>query len=513
MTANRRIFLNIIATYGRSVFSILCGLFSIRWVLMALGKSDFGLYGLVGSLAIFIAFFNNQFSGAIARYYAYTVGKTQKNYEQGLLECREWFTTAVLIHTILPLTFVAIGYPIGHMAITSGWLIVPPERVTSCVWLWRYVCISCLIGMLNVPFNAMYIAKQYIAELTIYSFAQTVTKTLFIYAMTLVERDWLATYGGVVCAITVIPQVIICIRAMKVFPECRLLRVSRDDWIRVKQLANYAWWQTFGGIGYLCRHQCLEIVANRFFGPIANASYTVGAQVGGESSILTGALNGAFTPAITSAYGAGDLSTFRAMVYRSCKFGVLLTLVFAIPLGLEIDEILHLWLKNPPDFAKLFCLVWLIVTVLEKLYTGHILAVNATGKIAKFQFYHAVSCLLGLPIAIIISVVSRDISAIGIALIVSTLISGSSDVFLARSRAGLSVRHLVKAVIIPSVLSVGLSLCVGLLPRLFMQPSFSRVCVTTIFVELVLLPVAWFFIMDARERNFVMTRVKSRFHV
>ena len=48
MSPNRRIFLNIIATYGRSLYALVCGLFTARWVLQALGQVDFGLYGLVG---------------------------------------------------------------------------------------------------------------------------------------------------------------------------------------------------------------------------------------------------------------------------------------------------------------------------------------------------------------------------------------------------------------------------------------------------------------------------------
>ena len=52
MTANRRIFLNIIATYGRSLYALVCGLFISWWELAALGKTDFGLYGVVGGMMV-----------------------------------------------------------------------------------------------------------------------------------------------------------------------------------------------------------------------------------------------------------------------------------------------------------------------------------------------------------------------------------------------------------------------------------------------------------------------------
>ncbi len=56
MSPNRRIFLNIIATYWRSLYALVCGLFISRWVLAALGKTDFGLYGVVGGMIASIAF-------------------------------------------------------------------------------------------------------------------------------------------------------------------------------------------------------------------------------------------------------------------------------------------------------------------------------------------------------------------------------------------------------------------------------------------------------------------------
>ena len=36
MSPNRRIFLNIVATYGRSVYALVVGLFCGRWTLMTL---------------------------------------------------------------------------------------------------------------------------------------------------------------------------------------------------------------------------------------------------------------------------------------------------------------------------------------------------------------------------------------------------------------------------------------------------------------------------------------------
>ena len=53
MSPNRRIFPNIVATYGRSMYAFVCGLFISRWV-AAVGKSEVGLYGVVGGMTVIV---------------------------------------------------------------------------------------------------------------------------------------------------------------------------------------------------------------------------------------------------------------------------------------------------------------------------------------------------------------------------------------------------------------------------------------------------------------------------
>ena len=51
MTPNRRILLNIVATYGRSLCALMCWAFVSRWVLAA-GKSEFGVCGVVDGMTV-----------------------------------------------------------------------------------------------------------------------------------------------------------------------------------------------------------------------------------------------------------------------------------------------------------------------------------------------------------------------------------------------------------------------------------------------------------------------------
>ena len=505
MTQNKRIFYNTLATYGRSMFGVLCGIFSTRWVLEALGQEDFGLYAVVGGMVIFLSFFNIQLAGAISRFYAFSIGRASVlgDRTEGMRECQAWFTTAVMIHTIIPIVLLAIGGPLGAHAISRGWIDVPSERVVACVDVWWVVCVSTFIGMVNVPFQAMYTAKQYIAELTIYSFLQTAFRTGFIYYMVCHPRDWLVPYAIGMGVVAVVPQMVMCWRACVVFKECRLVSAAFRELYRVKQVASYALWTAVGGMGYIASHQCMSILMNNFFGAKVAGGFGVAQTVSGEAASLTGALQGAFQPAVTTAFGAGDMEGMRKMAFRVCKIGTLLTVMFALPMALEIDEILRLWLQSPPPYASEFCLCMLAFIVIEKFTCGHITAVNASGRIARFQIARGILRTLVIPLAMIPAYCGWGPIAAAIALPLSVLCVDIGDVYLAKDCVGMGVQVWLRDVIWPiSVLLVG-ALLVGSVPRSLLSASCCRIGVTTISVLLFLMPCAWFAVLTKEERVIV----------
>ena len=509
MTVNRRIALNTIATYGRSMFGVVCGIFSTRWVLEALGQEDFGLYGVIAGMAIFVSFLNIQFSSALGRFYAISVGEAQKQSlcDASLEASREWFSTGVFIHTIFPLALVAIGYPIGIYAMQYGWLSIPIERLGDCIWLWRIVCITTFISMVNVPFQAMYVAKQFIAELTIYSFIQTIVRTMLIYCMTCFPGKWLVGYGWLMCATASIPHVIIAVRAFCVFQECRMRLRAAISLSRIWQLSRFAFWQAVGGIGFIASHQAMSIIVNNCYGARTAGAFAVSQTVSGEASSLTGALQSAFAPAITTVYGAGDVERARRMAFKVCKFGTLLTLMFGLPMMLEIDELLTLWLKNPPPNSALMCMSTIAFIAIEKLTCGHIAAVNASGQVAVFQALRGVLRLSVIPLALCAVLLGFSAPVAVVSLPLSAIIVDIGDVLVARSRIGMGARYWLFRIVLPIVVVAIIGLCIGLLPRCFLPMSFLRLVISTLVTLAAFGASCCIFALDSSERRAILDKV------
>lgn len=513
ISPNKRIFLNIVATYGRSLFALVCGLFSARWVLEALGQEDFGLYGVVGGLVAFISIVNVLLEVAVGRFYAVSVGAAHvaEDKNAALDECRAWFSTAVLIHTIIPLILMLIGEPLGEYAIRTGWIVVPPARLAECLWVFRFACLASFVVMVGVPFQAMYTAKQSIAELTVYGFATSLLNLGFFYYMVTHPSVWLAKYGAWMAAMLILPTVIIAVRARFVFPECRLVVHEMWDLSRVRQLAAFAGWQAFGGLGALARSQGIAILLNRHaeFGPARNSSMTIANQVAAQTETLAGAMVGAFQPAIANAYGAKDYVQMRALAFRACKLGTLLSAIFVLPLALELPTVLNLWLKEPPAYATGLCWSILAMHLIDRTAVGHMLAVAATGKIALYQAFLGGSLILTLPVAWLFVHLKWGIYATGWAMILMMMLCSWGRVWFARTIVGMSARQWFSRILMPLIALFCLALIVGSLPKLCMRSSFYRVIVTTLISEMTLLTCTWKFVFEKCEREYMRVRISG----
>ena len=135
------------ASYSRTLIAAGLGLFSVRWVLDALGASDYGLYAVVGSLIVFISFFNNILGISISRFYAYSIGHGENvSPEEAVKELSGWFNTAFSLHILVPIALLVIGYPVAVYAIRH-WVNIPPDRIATAVWVFRVSCVTAFVSM------------------------------------------------------------------------------------------------------------------------------------------------------------------------------------------------------------------------------------------------------------------------------------------------------------------------------------------------------------------------------
>ena len=477
---------------------------------MALGEVDYGLVGLIGGLTGFVAFVNGLLSMSVMRFYAVAVGASHKvgNEVDGLEDCRKWFNTALLIHTVIPIVLIVIGYPLGAWAVRN-FLMIPSCRIDLCVWVWRFTCLACFVGMVNVPFAAMYQAKQEIVELTIYGFAKTTLNAIVLYYMINHPDVWIAKYAFWQSISAVVPALIILVRAIFKYPECRFRIHYLWNVERMKQIALFAGARFWGAMTRLTGVQGRAILVNKYLGPAYNASISVGSAVASHASTLSSSLSGAFWPAIANKAGEGDVEGVKTLMFRTCRLSTFMILIFVVPLLLEAHEVMRLWLKEPPVLAAEICMSILVGMTLSRMSEGYWMAIMGIGhRIAYYSFVVGWAEVIGLATCWGMFIFGFGMWSVIVGIIVSNVFIACFRAFLGWQIDGISIRHWILHVIIPIGVLTIFGLGAGLLTRLTLPASFLRVCLTTLCCELVLIPSAWFLLLDAGEKAFIMAKFR-----
>ncbi|MDA3926407.1 MAG: hypothetical protein PF904_17090 [Kiritimatiellae bacterium] len=375
----------------------------------------------------------------------------------------------------------------------------------TCIWVFRLSLVSAFVCMASAPYIGMHTAKQRIAELALWGSLNTIFAFSLAYYLTKYKGDTLLAYSVGLVGITIIFQMVQVFRARCMFPECRIKVRYLYDKARLRQVLSFSGWRLFGSLGAMLRNQGTAILLNKYFSPVSypyvNASYSVANNVSSYTQTLSTALLGAFTPEITATEGRGDRERVLVQASRASKFGTYLILLFAIPLMFEIDYVLVIWLKNPPQLAGIFCRLILTMFIIDKITFGQQVAVSAKGDIAGYQMTVGGCLLLTLPIAWLFLHLGYGATSVGWAFLITFFFCSAGRLFWARYLVGLSVVAWIRIVFFPcvTVLLAGVSIGV-LIQSVWIQASFFRFCTLTASTVTSSLLLGWMIVLNEPEK-------------
>ena len=184
-------------------------------------------------------------------------------------------------------------------------------------------------------------------------------------------------------------------------------------------------------------------------------------QVSAQTVALSSAMIEGLTPALTTAVGAGRYERMQRLAFVTSKYGAILILLFAVPLFIEMDMVLKLWLETPPPHTGTLCRCILVALVFHKLGWGHHMAVLADGRVAPLQI--ALGIISSTTVILVWGMIRMGFGAFGIGLsfIINYAFLSIVRVAYARYTIKLSIRYWMKRVAMPVVLTSLLSYGAG----------------------------------------------------
>ena len=388
---NKRIAKNTLLLYVRMLFMMAVSLYTSRVILSTLGVEDYGIQNVVGGVVAMFSVLSGSMSSSISRFITFELGRG----EIGRL--KTVFSTGVNVQLGMSLLVMVVAEAVGVWFLNCK-MNIPAERMVAANWVFQCSILTFVLNLMSVPYNAAIIAHEKMSAFAYISVIEVTLKLIIVYMLIISPFDRLITYSVLLMCVGALIRFIYGYYCKRYFEECTYHFVY--DKAILKSMTSFAGWNFLGNGAYMLNTQGVNILMNMYFGVAVNAARGVATQVDVALKQFVNNFTTAVNPQITKSYAQGDLKSMHKLVCRSAKFSAFLMLFFAVPIILETDTILTLWLKNPPAYASIF-LKWIIISSFMDTVLANSLVTSmfATGDIKRYQIIVTIVGCLVFPLS------------------------------------------------------------------------------------------------------------------
>ena len=372
---------------------MLISLYTSRVILDALGVEDYGIYNVVGGFVAMFTILCGSMSTAISRFITFELGRKESN---RLLSI---FSTSVTIQLLIAVLVTIIAEFVGVWFLNTK-MVIPENRLFAANWVYQFSIITFVINIISVPYNAAIIAHERMSAFAYISIYEGVTRLLLALIIAYSTFDRLIFFSFCIATIQLSIRFIYGIYCKRHFEECTYHFVFEKKLFR--EILGFAGWTFIGSSAIHLRDQGGNILINLFFGPAVNAARGVAMKVNLVVQQFVSNFMMALNPQITKNYASGNYDYMFNLMFLGARFSFYLLLIISLPLLINTEYILNLWLKEVPEYTSIFAKLFLILAMSDCLSNPIITAQSATGKIRNYQIVVGGMFLMNLPIVYIL---------------------------------------------------------------------------------------------------------------
>ena len=469
-----------------------------------MGVNDFGIYNLVGGFIFVANFISNSMALSVDRFLAYNLGLGNQE------KTREVFSMAVNIHIFIAIIIFVLAETIG-LWIVNNTLVIPADRMLAANVIYQSSIISFILFIVTTPYNSDVIANERMGYFALVGILQGVLKLVAAIILPFLSGDRLIIYALLMIVPSVLYFIMNYAYTRKQFQETRY----RYHWNKAlcKDMSLFAGYSTFGNMATAIVNWGQSILLNLFFGPVLNTVRGLSMQV---NIALTQFVNGIYTainPQIIKSYAQKDRSYFESLVFQSTKLAYYMLFVMSLPIFLEINPILHIWLKEVPAYTDIFIRLFIVNALIYNFVTPTWMAIQATGNVARIQLATGIINLLNLVVTYILWKLYAlpPYSIIIINIIVSMLMQ-IATIIIQSHQLAIPITYYMRKVIVPVVSAsvVALIVPVGIYSQ--MESGLFRfvVSITTSLISCIL--VFYSIGIGSQERIYIKGIIQQKLH-
>lgn len=351
-SSSKRIAKNTILLYFRMLFLMAVSLYTSRVILDKLGIVDYGLYNAVGGVVGMLSFLNGTLSNGTMRFLTYELGTGNSDI------LKRTFSTAFFAHTILA-GIVVLLMETGGLWFLYNKLVIPPDRLQACVWVFHLSIITAFISITQVPYTSILQAHERMNIYAYISIFEGLANLGICYLITISNSDKLIIYAVLVAVVGFLTAMSYRTYCVRNFAESKL-EFKLDKGI-FKNIISFAGWNITANIAETLRNQGVIVIINMFLTPVVVAAQAIATKVSNIIMQFVGNFRTAINPQIIKLYAAGEKDESKKLTLETTVFCFDLILLLGLPSIVVMDKLMQIWLVEVPDYAVVFT-QWIIVS-------------------------------------------------------------------------------------------------------------------------------------------------------
>lgn len=464
-SANKRIAKNTLVLYVRMLFTMGISLFTSRVILQTLGVEDYGISSVVGGVISMFTFINAAMVSSTQRYLNFELVRGDAN------QLRSVFSTSLQIHALIALAIIVLSETVGLWFLNEK-LVIPEARMTAAMWVYQCSILSCAVSIMSTPYNAVIVAHEKMSAFAYISILDVSLKLLVVYLLVVLPFDKLIILAILNLLVQLFIRYIYTLYCHRHFPESYF-----QFWFNktlFKEMFGFAGWSFWGNLAAILYTQGLNMMLNIFFGPIVNAARGIAVQVQSAVQQFVGGFQTALNPQITKNYASNNLPQMHSLMFRSARFSFLLLFFLSLPVLMETNFILTLWLKTVPDDAVIFTQIMICISLIYTTANPCIIANQATGKVKIYQMVVGGILLLILPISYVVLKLGAPAYSVFIVHFCIESLAQFSRMYMLRKLIHLPLWQYMKNIYIPIVSTVVIAIILPLVVRMQVAEGWLR---------------------------------------
>lgn len=497
---NKRIAKNTLLLYFRTLITMLVSLYTSRVVLQTLGISDYGLYNVVGGVVTMFTFINGTLATGTQRFLTFELGANNKE------KLHKVFNTAMALHGLLAFILFFLVETIGLWFLYNK-MNIEPERMDAAFWVFQFSCITMLINVIQVPYMSSIISHEKMDIYAYMSIFDVVMKLLIVFLIQVVDYDKLILYGFLFLVVNCISALIYNIYCRRHYEECKFSKAF--DKKIFKEMMNFSGWNIFGCASVTFQGEGVNILLNMFFGTVVNAARGIAFQVNGIVMQFVNNFQMAVNPQIVKHYAAGDTDQMIKLATINSRLAAFLLLFILVPLFIEIDFVLHVWLGEYPAYAPIFLRVILIQSVVQTISRPIVMMIHAVGKMKLANITSGGALLMILPVSYVLLKLGASPVTVFMVNVIPWFIETLFDLLCLKKYIGLSLLPFYKSVYC-RVFPVGALMFVLPYTTYYMMSDgwlrFISVGIVSVLSSFLLI---YFLGLDKNMRAFVINKIRT----